>query len=82
MFKRISTFFSVLFHPLFFPTYAMLFINWVSPYQLAGLDKAEKIKLFATVIINTILFPLIAVLIMRKLEVVKSIFLKENRKTR
>ena len=78
MLKLIATFFSVLFHPLFFPTYAILFVNWVSPYQLAGLDKAAKLKLFVTIVLNTTFFPLMAVFIMKKLGMVKSIFLRER----
>ncbi|MDZ4844264.1 MAG: hypothetical protein SH857_01800 [Chitinophagales bacterium] len=78
MLKAIATFFSVLFHPLFFPTYAILFVNWVSPYQLAGLDQPSKLKLFATIILNTTFFPLMTVFIMKKLGMVKSIFLRER----
>lgn len=63
---------SLLFHPLLLPTYAFLFLNWVYPYLLFNLDVISKGRLFVTVFINTFLFPVIALFIMRKLDFISS----------
>lgn len=78
MLRAIANFFSAVFHPLFFPVYALLFVKWADAYKLAGLNETARMKLFAIVIVNTILFPVITVLIMQRLGFVKNIFLKER----
>lgn len=78
MLRVVASFFSVIFHPLFFPAYALLFINWASPYHLAGVDEENKLKLFIIIIMNTTFFPLLTVFIMRRLGMVESISLKDR----
>jgi len=70
--KLIARFISIVFHPLLIPTYAFLFLNWVYPYLLFNLDVITKGRLLITVFINTFLFPVIALFIMRKLDFISS----------
>ncbi len=78
MLNGIASFFSVILHPLFFPIYGLSYINWADAYKFAGLDETARTKFFAIVIVNTIVFPLITVLIMKKLGFVSNIRLKER----
>jgi membrane-associated phospholipid phosphatase len=76
--KYTATFISVVFHPLLLPTYAFLFLNWVYPYLLFNLDVISKTRLFVTIFINTFLFPVIALFIMRKLDFISSFQMHER----
>jgi membrane-associated phospholipid phosphatase len=76
--KYSATFISVIFHPLLLPTYAFLFLNWVYPYLLFNLDVISKTRLFVTIFINTFLFPIIALFIMRKLDFISSFQMHER----
>ncbi len=76
--KYTATFISVIFHPLLLPTYAFLFLNWVYPYLLFNLDVISKARLFVTIFINTFLFPVIALFIMRKLDFISSFQMHER----
>ena len=67
---------STIFHPIFFPVYGLLFINWADVYKLAGLDETNKVKFFSIIILNTIIFPVITVVIMKRLGFVKNVFLR------
>jgi len=76
--KTAAIILSAIFHPIFFPVYGLLFINWADSYKLAGLDETNKMKLFSIVILNTIIFPVVTVLIMNRLGFVKNIFMRER----
>ncbi len=78
MLKKIALLISVVFHPLFLPTYALALINWLTPYQLAGLDPDAKLKIFIAVIINTIIFPVLIIFIMSRLKMLKNIFIRDR----
>lgn len=75
MLRFTANFFSVIFHPLFLPVYALLFVNWASPYQLAG---TSVTKLLPIIIFSSTLLPLITIFLMKKLGMVKSVFLRER----
>jgi len=78
MFTAGSKFFSFVFHPLLLPSYAFLFINYSYPYLLAGLKPDDKVKIFATLFINTFIFPVITIGIMRKLNFISSFHLRDR----
>jgi len=78
MLTAVSKFFSFIFHPLLLPSYAFLFINYSYPYMLAGLKPDDKVKIFATLFINTFIFPAITIGIMRKLNFIKSFHLRDR----
>jgi membrane-associated phospholipid phosphatase len=77
--RTTSTLFSVLFHPLLLPTYAFVFLNWAYPYLFFNLDIINKTRLFATIFINTFIFPMIALVIMKKLDFISSYQLPDRK---
>jgi hypothetical protein len=76
--RAVAMFFSVVFHPLLLPTYAFVFLNWAYPYLFFNLDLINKTRLFVTIFINTFVFPMIALVIMRKLDFISSYHLPER----
>jgi membrane-associated phospholipid phosphatase len=76
--KYAANIISIVFHPLLLPTYAFLFLNYTYPYLLFNLDLISKTRLFVTIFINTFLFPLIALVIMRKLDFISSFHMHER----
>jgi hypothetical protein len=74
--RLLAHFFSYVFHPLFIPFYAICFLIFFHPSYFAGFSQYEKYRLLFTVILNTIFFPAFAVLLMKGLGFIKSIFLR------
>ncbi|HEX2683286.1 MAG TPA: hypothetical protein VHL77_05115 [Ferruginibacter sp.] len=68
--------FSVLFHPLFIPFYVVAFLVYFHPSYFSGFGYSAKLKLLLTTALNTIFFPAFAILVMKGLGFVKSIFLR------
>jgi hypothetical protein len=70
---------SWIFHPLFIPVYVTVFLLYIHPY--AFIVSNEKMKVFKLlfVIVNTALFPGFAVLLMWRLKLTQSIFLRTQR---
>jgi len=67
--------FSVVFHPLFIPFYVVAFLIYYHPSYFSGFSNYIKLKLLYTTALNTIFFPAIAVLLMKGLGFIKSVFL-------
>jgi hypothetical protein len=74
--KVLAHFFSYIFHPLFIPLYAISFLAFFHPSYFAGFTRYEKYRVLLTTILNTVFFPAFAVLLMRGLGFIKSIFLE------
>lgn len=68
-------FFSVIFHPLFIPFYVVAFLVYWHPSYFSGINESVKLKLLLTTALNTIFFPAFAILVMKGLGFVKSVFL-------
>lgn len=68
-------FFSVLFHPLFIPFYAVAFLIVYHPSYFSGFSDYTKTMLLFSTALNTIFFPALAVLLMKGLGFIKSVFL-------
>jgi hypothetical protein len=77
--RLLAQLFSYLFHPLFIPTYIIAFLMYVHPAYFSGFSAYEKGKLMAATILNTAFFPLIAVLLMKGLGFISSVFLHTQR---
>lgn len=73
--KFLAHFFSVVFHPLFIPFYVVAFLIWYHPSYFSGISDYTKMKLLMATALNTILFPAFAILIMKGLGFIKSVFL-------
>ncbi len=70
---------SILFHPLFVPLYITLYAVYVHPQMYVGRNPYDKFALCRIVAVNTFIFPLVTVLIMKGVGFVKSIYLKTGR---
>lgn len=75
MVKFLAHIFSYFFHPLFIPLYVIAFLVAFHPSYFSGFSMYEKNKLVFIVVLNTVFFPAFAVLLMRALGFIKSIFL-------
>lgn len=63
---------SVFFHPMLLPSYAILLIATVYPQFLANLTREEVARLLATIATNTLLFPGLVIILMKKLNFISS----------
>ena len=68
-------FFSVVFHPLFIPFYVVAFLINYHPSYFSGLGFYTKFELLRSTLVNTVLFPAFALLVMKGLGFVKSFML-------
>ncbi len=71
-----AQFFSYIFHPLFVPLYAISFLIFLHPSYFTGFTLYEKYRLLMVTALNTVFFPAFAVLLMKGLGFIKSIFLR------
>lgn len=67
--------FSVVFHPLFIPFYVVTFLIYLHPSYFSGFSYYTQLKLLLSTVQNTIFFPLFAILLMKGLGFIKSVFL-------
>jgi hypothetical protein len=70
-----AQFFSVLFHPLFIPFYVVGFLVYWHPSYFSGFHDGIRMRLLATTAVNTIFFPFFAILVMKGLGFISSIYL-------
>ncbi len=77
--QRAARAISVIFHPLMFPTYAALYVTFFAPHFFAHLS-AKSFQLSVILIfILTFIFPIVSLLIMRKLELIESLTLEDQK---
>jgi hypothetical protein len=69
-------FFSYVFHPLFVPLYVVSFLVFYHPSAFAGFTSYEKYRLILATLVNTVFFPALAILLMKGLRFIKSVFLR------
>lgn len=72
-------FFSFIFHPVFIPAYVIAFLLYFHPSYFSGFGRELKVSLLFTTILNTVFFPLFAILLMKGLGFIKSVFLETQR---
>lgn len=70
---------SVIFHPLFIPSYIAAFLIYVHPYAFAGFDDKMKLMRLASVIVSTALLPAFSVFLLWRLDFISSIYLRTQR---
>jgi len=70
---------SLVFHPLFIPSYIAAFLVYVDPYAFAELDAKRKLFKLFFVVFSTAFLPLFSVLLMKQLGFIKSIFLRDQK---
>ncbi len=64
---------SVLFHPLFIPTYITAFLLYVHPFAFMGDTDYYKLIKLLSVVVNTCFFPAITTLLLKKLGFISSL---------
>lgn len=74
--KTSSYILSYLFHPLLMPTWMILLLLYTNPYAFAGMSPLIVISIVA---INTFFFPFIAILMMKKLGLVETLHIPDNK---
>jgi len=74
--KTVANFVSYIFHPLLMPTYVFIYIAIINPYLLSGWNSAPMKIAISQVFINSFIFPVITVLLMKGLGFVNNLELK------
>ncbi len=77
--KGIANFLSYIFHPAFVPIYIILFLLYAEPFLFVGASPKEKALTFGRAFINYTFFPIISVLLLRGLQLIKSIKLETQK---
>ena len=72
-------FFSVVFHPLFIPFYVIAFLVFYHPSYFSGISNYSKTQLLLAMVLNTVFFPALAILLMKGLGFIDSVFLHTQR---
>ncbi len=70
---------SYIFHPIFIPLYAVAFLVFIHPSYFSGFSMAAKKQTLLIVFINVVAFPLLAVVLLKAVGFIQSIFLKTQR---
>ncbi len=73
--RVIAQVFSVVFHPLFIPFYVIGFLIYWHPSYFSGFSAFAKFEIMRSVLVNTIIFPAFALLVMKGLGFIKSVML-------
>ena len=73
---RFAQFISVVGHPLFMPVYAMVLIFEFNPYIDLQVPNNIQVIVLTLLSVFTILLPLITAIILQRLGIVKSIYMK------
>jgi hypothetical protein len=70
---------SVVFHPLFIPSYITAYLLFADPYAFAGMSSKAKLFKLISVVFSTFFLPLFSVALMKQLGFVKSILLRSQK---
>jgi hypothetical protein len=77
--RFLAHFFSFVFHPLFIPFYVCWFLAFVHPSYFSGFSHSGKIRIILMVTLNAVAFPAIAILLLKALGFINSIFLRTQK---
>lgn len=70
---------SYVFHPLFIPVYATLFVLYVHPLLFAGYTDGMKVRMLATVFVNLTMLPAATVFLCWRLKFVTNLYMDNPR---
>ena len=71
--KPVAQILSVILHPLFLPSYAILLVIYTNPYMFGNMEPEGLGRIMIIVVVNTLAFPALASLLLVKLGFVKSL---------
>lgn len=77
--RMLAQFFSWLFHPLLLGLYMALYLIYLDPEHFTGLSIGGKTQILFIYVINSVFFPLLALLLCRGLGFVHSLYLKTQK---
>jgi len=77
--KILAHLFSYLFHPIFIPLYAVAFLVFIHPSYFSGFSMAAKKQTLLIVFMNAVAFPILAVVLLKAVGFIQSIFLKTQK---
>lgn len=72
-----ATIVSVALHPIFIPLLSCIALYYIMPQSFASLNSRALAEWFGTVFINTVLFPIVLILLLKGLGFIKSIYLRD-----
>lgn len=78
MSSKLANFISVIFHPFFLTLYSFILV-FTSGSYIAFLPNSIKLVILIVVVFNTLLIPLISLFIFKKLKIISSYHLQNNR---
>lgn len=70
---------SYIFHPIFVPLYAYVFLAYVHPGYFSGFSELAKKKLMLLLALNAVMFPLLTVLLLKGLGFAQSVMLRTQK---
>lgn len=70
--RSIAQLLSVVFHPIFVPTYATMLLVWCNPFLFGHILDADSLTILLTVVLYSIVYPLITITLMRILNFIDS----------
>lgn len=74
-----ARFFSWLFHPLLMGLYMAVYLIFINPEYFIGMNAQGKVQTLFIYIINSVLFPLVSVLLCKGVGFVQSVYLKTQK---
>ncbi len=82
--RAIAHLLSYIFHPLFIPIYAAYFLVYIHPSYFAGygnsyLSDFSRSRIMIQVILNAVMYPLVAVLLCKGLGFIESIYMRTQK---
>lgn len=79
MIRLLANFFSYTFHPILIPLYVTWALAFIHPTYFIGFSAMGKYKILLLVAINAFAFPVIAILLLKGLGFIESVFLKTQK---
>lgn len=70
---------SYVFHPIFIPLYAAVFIVYIHPSYFSGFSADSKLKTILILMQNAVFYPLFCVLLLKGVGFIESVFLRTQR---
>lgn len=78
IFVFLANLISILFHPLWWPTFGLYILLVLNPYLFGVSEPSSQSTLLLQVFVLTFILPAISILLLRKLNLIDSLFVKER----
>lgn len=78
IFSFLANLISILFHPLWWPTFGLYILLALNPYLFGVSEPAAQSTLMLQVFILTFILPVVSIFLLKKLNLIESLFVKER----